>query len=79
MNKREREDKKIRSFNTIVSLDRGDCSRMFKLGAKAWLEEYFGIEIESYSTLWEEDLINTLDVAYSINYYAQWSENKEEK
>lgn len=53
-------------MNILVSLDRGDCSRMFHIGEKAWLEEYLGMQIESYSCLWEEDLINQLDIAYNV-------------
>lgn len=53
-------------MNILVSLDRGDCSRMFKIGEKAWLEEYLGMQIESYSCLWEEDMINQLDIAYNV-------------
>lgn len=62
---------KKRSFNTIVSLDRGDYSRMGKIGEKAWLEEYLGMHIDSYECLWEEDMINQLDIAYNIVYSVQ--------
>lgn len=63
--------KNIKVMNILVSLDRGDCSRMFHIGEKAWLAEYLGVPIEdikSYQCLWEEDLISQLDIAYNVVY-----------
>lgn len=57
---------KKRSINILVSLSRGDCTQMRIMGEKAWLEEYLGMQIESYSCLYEEDMINTLEIAYNI-------------